>query len=33
MIVNAYLSYAGFFQLALLYLIRLTSSPLGLLWR
>lgn len=31
MIVNAYLSYAGFFQLALLYLIRLTSSPFGLL--
>jgi Na+/H+ antiporter NhaD/arsenite permease-like protein len=31
MIVNAYLSYAGFFQLALLYLTHLTSSPLGLL--
>lgn len=31
MVVNAYLSYAGFFQLALLYLLRFTRSPLGLL--
>ncbi|WP_121970963.1 anion transporter [Leptolyngbya sp. BC1307] len=31
MVVNAYLSYAGFFKLALLYLLRLTCSPLGLL--
>jgi Na+/H+ antiporter NhaD/arsenite permease-like protein len=31
MVVNAYLSYAGFFQLALLYLLRLTRSPFGLL--
>ncbi|MCL6435042.1 MAG: anion transporter [Leptolyngbyaceae cyanobacterium HOT.MB2.61] len=31
MVVNAYLSYAGFFKLALLYLLRLTRSPLGLL--
>jgi Na+/H+ antiporter NhaD/arsenite permease-like protein len=31
MVINAYLSYAGFFQLALLYLLRLTRSPLGLL--
>ncbi|WP_052050755.1 anion transporter [Leptolyngbya sp. KIOST-1] len=31
MVVNAYLSYAGFFQLALVQLLRLTSSPLGLL--
>ncbi len=31
MVVNAYLSYAGFFQLALVYLLRLTRSPLGLL--
>ncbi len=32
MVVNAYLSCAGFFKLALLYLLRLTRSPLGLLW-
>ncbi|MBF2015401.1 MAG: anion transporter [Rivularia sp. T60_A2020_040] len=31
MVINAYLSYAGFFNLALLYLLRLTRSPLGLL--
>ena len=31
MVVNANLSYSGFFQLALTSLIRLTSSPLGLL--
>lgn len=31
MIVNAYLSYSGFFHLALLYLLRLTRSPFGLL--
>lgn len=31
MVVNAYLSYAGFFQLALSYLTRLTTSPFGLL--
>jgi len=31
MVVNAHLSYAGAFELALLYLLRLTSSPLGLL--
>ncbi len=31
MVVNAYLSYAGFFKLALLYLLRFTRSPLGLL--
>lgn len=31
MVVNAYLSYAGFFNLALLYLLQLTRSPLGLL--
>lgn len=31
MVVNAYLSYAGFFNLALLYLLRLTRSPFGLL--
>ncbi|MBE9155398.1 anion transporter [Nodosilinea sp. LEGE 06152] len=31
MVVNAYLSYAGFFQLALVQLLRLTRSPLGLL--
>ena len=31
MVVNANLSYSGFFQLALASLIRLTSSPLGLL--
>ncbi len=31
MIVNAYLSYSGFFNLALLYLLRLTRSPFGLL--
>jgi Na+/H+ antiporter NhaD/arsenite permease-like protein len=31
MVVNAYLSYAGFFGLALVQLLRLTSSPLGLL--
>lgn len=31
MVVNAYLSYAGFFKLALLYLLRLTRSPLELL--
>ncbi|WP_430685031.1 anion transporter [Leptolyngbya sp. AN02str] len=31
MVVNAYLSYSGFFQLALFYLTRLTTSPFGLL--
>nr|WP_069966040.1 anion transporter [Desertifilum tharense]OEJ76339.1 anion transporter [Desertifilum tharense IPPAS B-1220] len=31
MVVNANLSYSGFFQLALVSLIRLTSSPFGLL--
>jgi Na+/H+ antiporter NhaD/arsenite permease-like protein len=31
MVINAYLSYAGFFNLALVYLLRLTRSPLGLL--
>ncbi|MFQ4134700.1 anion transporter [Nodosilinea sp. PGN35] len=31
MVVNAYLSYAGFFGLALVQLLRLTRSPLGLL--
>ncbi|HEY9672978.1 MAG TPA: anion transporter [Waterburya sp.] len=31
MVVNANLSYSGFFQLALSFLIRLTSSPFGLL--
>ncbi len=31
MVVNAYLAYAGFFKLALLYLLRLIRSPLGLL--
>ncbi|WP_448564974.1 anion transporter [Trichothermofontia sp.] len=31
MVVNAYLSYAGFFNLALLSLLRLTRSPFGLL--
>lgn len=31
MVINAYLSYAGFFQLALHYLLQLTRSPLGLL--
>jgi Na+/H+ antiporter NhaD/arsenite permease-like protein len=31
MVVNAYLSYAGFFQLALSYLTRITTSPFGLL--
>jgi len=31
MVVNAYLSYAGFFNLALLYVLRFTRSPLGLL--
>jgi Na+/H+ antiporter NhaD/arsenite permease-like protein len=31
MVVNANLSYSGFFQLTLLSLIRLTSSPFGLL--
>lgn len=31
MVVNAYLSYAGFFNLALVHLVRLTRSPLGLL--
>jgi Na+/H+ antiporter NhaD/arsenite permease-like protein len=31
MVVNAYLSYAGFFHLALVYLLRLTRSPFGLL--
>jgi len=31
MVVNAYLSYAGFFNLALLSLLRLTHSPFGLL--
>lgn len=31
MVVNAHLSYSGFFQLALTSLIRLTSSPFGLL--
>lgn len=31
MVINAYLAYAGFFKLALLYLLRLTRSPLGLL--
>lgn len=31
MVVNAYLSYAGFFALSLIYLLRLTRSPLGLL--
>ncbi|MBD2230702.1 anion transporter [Phormidium tenue] len=31
MVVNAYLSYAGFFALALVQLLRLTRSPLGLL--
>lgn len=31
MVINAYLSYSGFFRLALAYLIQLTRSPLGLL--
>ncbi len=31
MVLNAYLSYAGFFRLALSQLVRLTRSPLGLL--
>lgn len=31
MVVNAYLSYSGFFQLALTALLRLTQSPFGLL--
>lgn len=31
MVVNAYLSYAGFFKLALIYLLRLIRSPFGLL--
>ncbi|MCT7956498.1 anion transporter [Laspinema palackyanum] len=31
MVINAYLSYSGFFNLALLYLLRLTRSPFGLL--
>lgn len=31
MVINAYLSYGGFFNLALSYLLRLTRSPLGLL--
>lgn len=31
MVVNANLSYSGFFQLALVFLIRLTRSPLGLI--
>ncbi|HIK13679.1 MAG TPA: anion transporter [Oscillatoriaceae cyanobacterium M33_DOE_052] len=31
MVINSYLSYAGFFNLSLLYLLRLTRSPLGLL--
>lgn len=31
MIVNAHLAYAGFFQLTLVYLLRLTRSPFGLL--
>lgn len=31
MVVNAHLAYAGFFQLTLTYLLRLTRSPFGLL--
>ncbi|MBR8829016.1 MAG: anion transporter [Gomphosphaeria aponina SAG 52.96 = DSM 107014] len=31
MVINAYLSYAGFFHLALSFLIRLTNSPFGLI--
>lgn len=31
MVINAYLSYSGFFNLALLHLLRLTRSPFGLL--
>lgn len=31
MVVNAHLAYAGFFQLTLVYLLRLTRSPFGLL--
>jgi Na+/H+ antiporter NhaD/arsenite permease-like protein len=31
MVVNAYLAYGGFFKLALLYLLRFTRSPFGLL--
>jgi Na+/H+ antiporter NhaD/arsenite permease-like protein len=31
MVVNAYLSYAGFFNLALVQMLRLTQSPFGLL--
>jgi Na+/H+ antiporter NhaD/arsenite permease-like protein len=31
MVVNAHLAYAGFFQLTLIYLLRLTRSPFGLL--
>jgi Na+/H+ antiporter NhaD/arsenite permease-like protein len=31
MVINSYLSYAGFFNLSLLYLLQLTRSPLGLL--
>ncbi|MFO7144516.1 anion transporter, partial [Arthrospira sp. PCC 8006] len=31
MVINAYLSYSGFFNLALVYLLRFIHSPLGLL--